>query len=282
MIKSMTGYGASEREGFKVEVRTLNHKYLDLSVKMPSYLMEHDLTVRKQIKDAFERGKVDVAISQSDRCQKKVKVDADLAREMYNAFSVLQKELALPGKLDISFFAGSREVLISEEPDANPESIFEALNEALSKVEEMRSVEGRALEQELRQRLDLVEKSQKEIAAAAKNFLPVYRERLQKKVSELMTNGLPDETRMAQEIAFIAQKGDISEEIARLGSHISQFNSFLSSGASIGRRLDFLCQEMNREANTISSKVDDIAIINLALDIKAEVERLREQVQNIQ
>ena len=282
MIKSMTGYGAAEREGFKVEVRTLNHKYLDVSVKMPSYLMEHDLTVRKQIKDAFERGKVDVTISQADRRQKKIKVDAELAREMYNAFSVLQKELALPGKLDISFFAGSREVLMSEEPDAKPESILEALNEAVSKVEEMRDAEGLALEQELRQRLDKVDKSHLEIGAAAKNVLPVYRDRLQKRVSELMTNGLPDETRMAQEIAFIAQKGDISEEIARLGSHISQFSSFLSSGASIGRRLDFLCQEMNREANTISSKMDDIAIINLALDIKAEVERLREQVQNIQ
>jgi uncharacterized protein (TIGR00255 family) len=278
----MTGYGAAEKEGFKVEVRSLNHKYLDVSVRMPSYLMEHEMAVRKIIKDAFERGKVDVSISQTDRRQKKIRVDAELAREMYNAFSVLQKELALQGNLDINFFAGCRDVLMSEEPDANPESIFEALNEAVSKVEEMRIVEGRALEQDLRMRLDLVDKGHKDIAAAAKNFLPVYRDKLQKKVSELMTNALPDETRMAQEIAFIAQKGDISEEIARLGSHIRQFSTFLSSGASVGRRLDFLCQELNREANTISSKVDDISIINLAIDIKAEVERLREQVQNIQ
>jgi uncharacterized protein (TIGR00255 family) len=278
----MTGYGAAEKEGFKVEVRSLNHKYLDVSVRMPSYLMEHEMAVRKIIKDAFERGKVDVSISQTDRRQKKIRVDAELAREMYNAFSVLQKELALQGNLDINFFAGCRDVLMSEEPDANPESIFEALNGAVSKVEEMRIVEGRALDQDLRMRLDLVDKGHKEIAAAAKNFLPVYRDRLQKKVSELLTGGLPDETRMAQEIAFIAQKGDISEEIARLGSHIRQFSTFLSSGASVGRRLDFLCQELNREANTISSKVDDISIINLAIDIKAEVERLREQVQNIQ
>jgi uncharacterized protein (TIGR00255 family) len=278
----MTGYGAAEKDGFKVEVRSLNHKFLDVSVRMPSYMMEHELTVRKLIKDSFERGKVDVSISQTDKRRKKFKVDADLAREMYAAFSDIQKELSIPGSLDINFFAGCREVLMSEEPDANSDSIFDALKEAVARVEEMRGIEGRALEQELRQRLDKVAKSKAGIEAASIDVVQDYREKLSKKVAELLAGSMPDEARLAQEIAFIAQKADISEEIARLGSHIRQFGSSLATDAPIGRRLDFLCQELNREANTISSKVDDVDIINLALDIKAEVERLREQVQNIQ
>jgi uncharacterized protein (TIGR00255 family) len=278
----MTGYGAAEKEGFKVEVRSLNHKYLDVSVRMPSWLMEHEMAVRKLARESFERGKIDVSISQTDKRRKNITLDSDLAGEMYKAFSGLQKELSIPGSLDINFFAGYRELLVSEEPVSGSEPIFEALKEAISKVDEMRSIEGRALDQELRQRLDIIAKLQNEIAGAARDFLPLYKERLFRKVSELMSNGVPDEARMAQEIALIAQKGDISEEITRLGSHVQQFISFLSSDKSVGRRLDFLCQELNREANTIASKIDDIVIINMALDIKAEVERLREQVQNIQ
>jgi uncharacterized protein (TIGR00255 family) len=278
----MTGYGAAEKEGFKVEVRSLNHKFLDVSVRIPSYLMEHEMTVRKMVKDSFERGKVDVTISLADKRQKRVKVDPELARDMHKAFSDIQKELALPGKLDINFFAGFREVLLTEEPDANSDAIFEALKEAISKVEEMRNTEGMALQKELKQRLDTVEQKRREVDTAAKDIVPLYREKLTRRVAELMTTGVPDENRLAQEIAFIAQKADISEEIARLESHIRQFSKSLASDAPIGRRLDFLCQEMNREANTMASKVDEIIITNLALDIKAELEKIREQVQNIQ
>jgi uncharacterized protein (TIGR00255 family) len=282
LIRSMTGYGAAEKEGFKVEVRSLNHKYLDVSVRAPSWLMEHEMAVRKFVRESFERGKIDVSISLTDKRRKHITIDADLAREMYNAFSGIQKELSLPGSLDINFLAGYRELLVSEEPSSGSEAVLEALKAAIDKVEEMRGVEGHALEQEMRQRLELISSRQNEIAEAARDFLPAYRDRLLRKVSELMTSGVPDEARVAQEIALIVQKGDISEEITRLGSHIRQFLTFLSSDSSIGRRLDFLCQELNREANTIASKIDDIRIINMALDIKAEVERLREQVQNIQ
>jgi uncharacterized protein (TIGR00255 family) len=278
----MTGYGAAEKEGFKVEVRSLNHKFLDVSVRMPSYLMEHEMRVRKMIKDSFDRGKIDVSISLADKRQKKVKVDPDLARDMHKAFSEIQKELGLPGTLDINFFAGFREVLLSEEPDANSDAIFEALKEAVSRVEEMRGIEGATLQQELKQRLDNVEKKRVAVEAASKDIVFAYKEKLTKRIAELITNGMPDETRLAQEVAFIAQKADISEEITRLASHISQFNKSFASDAPIGRRLDFLCQEMNREANTIASKVDEIVITNLALDIKTELEKIREQVQNIQ
>ena len=278
----MTGYGSAEKEGFKVELRSLNHKYLEVSVRMPSFLMEQEIPIRKLVKAAFERGKIDVAVSLADKIQKKVRVNTDLAREMYNAFADIQKELALPGSLDISFFAGYRELLLTEESEANADSLFGALKDAVSAVGEMRHDEGAALEKELRLRLGIVKEKREGIEALSKDMIVAYKEKLSKRIAELLQNALPDETRMMQEIAFIAQKGDISEELARLGSHINQFGSFLSSDASVGRRLDFLCQEMNREANTIAAKVDDVNIINLTLDIKSELEKLREQVQNIQ
>jgi len=278
----MTGYGSAEKEGFKVEVRSLNHKFLEVSVRMPSFLMEHEIPIRKLVKASFERGKIDVAVSISDKMQKKVRVNTDLAREMYSAFADIQKELALPGSLDISFFSGYRELLLTEESEANADALFGALADAISAVGEMRIDEGAALEKELRLRLGIVWEKREGIEILSKDMIIAHKEKLSRKIAELLQNALPDETRMAQEIAFIAQKGDISEELARLGSHIKQFGSFLSSGSSIGRRLDFLCQEMNREANTIAAKVDDVNIINLTLDIKSELEKLREQVQNIQ
>lgn len=282
MIRSMTGYGSAEKEGFKVEVRSLNHKYNDVSVRMPSFLMEHETTIRKLIKEAFERGKIDVAVSLTDKRQKKVKVNTALAMEMYNAFALIQQELDLPGSLDIGFFSGYRELLLTEESENNADALFEALKEAISKVEEMRKIEGSALEKELLQRLGIVKERRDSIEASSKNMIIAYKEKLSRRIAEVIQNAPLDETRMAQEIAFIAQKGDISEELARLGSHIRQFGTFLSSNDSVGRRLDFLCQELNREANTIAAKVDDVDIINLTLDIKAELEKLREQVQNIQ
>jgi uncharacterized protein (TIGR00255 family) len=282
VIRSMTGYGAAEKEGFKVEVRSLNHKYLDVSVRMPSFLMEQEIPIRKLMKEAFERGKIDVAVSLTDKRQKKVKVNSDLASEMYKAFADIQKALALPGTLDIGFFSGYRELLLTEESESNTDALFEALTGAVSKVEGMRQSEGAALEKELRLRLGIVKNKCNGIEAASKNIIHIYKEKLSKRIAELIHNTSHDETRMAQEIAFIAQKGDISEELARLGSHVRQFGAFLSSDASVGRRLDFLCQEMHREVNTIAAKVDDIDIIKLTLDIKSELEKLREQVQNIQ
>ncbi|HMK55615.1 MAG TPA: YicC/YloC family endoribonuclease [Dissulfurispiraceae bacterium] len=281
MIRSMTGYGSAEKEGFKVEVRSLNHKYNDISVRMPSFLMEHEIAVRKSVRTAFERGKVDVAITLTDKRQKKVKVNTELATEMFKAFELIQKELHLSGSLDISFFAGFRELLLTEESESNAEALFDALKEAISKVEEMRKTEGAALEKELRYRLDIVKQKRDSIAELTKDVVVSYKDKLSKKIADLL-QGPPDEIRLAQEIAFIAQKADISEELARLASHIKQFGTFLSADNPVGRRLDFLCQEMNREVNTIASKVDDVEIISLAIDIKSELEKLREQVQNIQ
>lgn len=278
----MTGFGAAEREGFKVEIRSLNHRYLDISVRMPSVLMEHEIHVRNIIKGRFARGKFDVNISFADKRQMKMGVNRELAKGIYDAFSDLQKELTLPGSLSIDFFSGYRELLMAEEPEYDADALYNALNDAVSKVEEMRRTEGETLKKEMESSLKRLADIHGEIEGLSKGLVVHYKETLAKKIAELVSNSFIDETRLAQEVAIMAQKSDIAEELARFRSHVQQFQSALSNGEAIGRKLDFILQEMNREANTITSKMDDVKIINLTIDLKSEIEKIREQAQNIQ
>ncbi len=281
-MQSMTGFGAAERNGFKVEVRSLNHRYIEISVRMPSVLMEHEIPVRNIIKGRFARGKFDVNISLADKRQLKMGINKELAKGIYDAFSDLQKELTLPGSLNIDFFSGYRELLVAEEPEYDADALYNALNDAVSRVEEMRRTEGETLKKEMESSLKRLADMRNEIEGLSRGLAAHYRETLSKRIAELVSNLSIDETRLAQEVAIIAQKSDITEEMARFRSHIQQFLSALSNGDVIGRKLDFLLQEMNRETNTIASKMDDVRIINLSIEIKTEIEKLREQVQNIQ
>jgi uncharacterized protein (TIGR00255 family) len=278
----MTGFGAAEREGFKVEIRSLNHRYLDISVRMPSTLMEHEIPVRNIIKERFARGKFDITILFADERQMKVSINKELAKGMYNAFADLQKDLRLSGSLDIGFFSGYKDILASEYPEYNTDALYSAINDAVSKIEEMRKNEGEAIRNDLLNHLVKIENMYIEIQGLSQNIVSKYREMLLTKIEELAPDLSLDETRLAQEVVFMAQKSDISEELARLSSHIRQFRSALSSGDAIGRKLDFILQEMNREANTIAAKIDDVRIITLTIDLKTEIEKIREQVQNIQ
>ncbi len=282
MIQSMTGYGAAERRGFKVEVRSLNHRYVDVSVRMPSFLMEHEIPVRNLIKDQFARGKFDVTISLTDKRQVKVRANKELAREIYDTILDLQQTLSIPGSLDIGFLSWYREFLLTEETAYSADDLYDALRDAVARVDEMRRKEGEALRKELEFHAGRVEALRAEVEALSQGMAIAHKEVLSRKVAEL-TSAIPiDETRLAQEIALLAQKSDITEELARLRSHMQQFNAFLSGSEAIGRKLDFLMQEMYREVNTIASKVDDIRIINLTIEIKTGIEKLKEQVQNIQ
>lgn len=278
----MTGFGSSEVNGFKVELRSLNHRYLDISVRMPSALMEHEIPVRNLIKDRFARGKFDITISLTDKRQLKVGINKELAAGMYKAFSELQSELSIPGSLTIDFFSGYRELVLNQEPDYSPDALYEALKIAISRIEEMRRGEGETLRKELQDRSEKLADIRSQMEALSGEVVVNYREHLSKRVAELASGTSIDEARLAQEIAFMAQKSDITEELARLTSHFKQFNSLLSKGDVIGRRLDFILQEMNREVNTVGSKMDDIRIVNLGIEMKTEMEKLREQVQNIQ
>ena len=282
MIRSMTGYGAAERKGFKVEVRSLNHRYLDVNVRMPSFLLEHEIPVRNLIKDQFARGKFDVTISVTDKRQFKVRANKELAREIYDTILDLQKALSIPGSLDIGFLSWYREFLLTEEPTYSADDLYDALRDAVARVDEMRGKEGESLRKELEFHAGRVEALRAEVEELSHGMAIIHKEVLSRKVAEL-TSAIPiDETRLAQEIALLAQKSDITEELARLRSHMQQFNAFLSGSEAIGRKLDFLMQEMYREVNTIASKVDDIRIINLTIEIKTGIEKLKEQVQNIE
>jgi len=278
----MTGFGTAEKDGFKAEVRSLNHRHIDIFIKMPSFLLEHEMPLRNLIKERFSRGKFDIVVSLTDKQHGKIGVNKELAKGIFDAFSELQKELFIPGSLNIDFFAGYRELLVSEEPEYGPEKLYDAVNDALSVLETMRKNEGESLCKEMLQSLKKLEGIQCEINRRAKEIASTYKESLTKKIAALLSGAPVDEARIAQEAAILAQKSDITEEISRLLSHIRQFHELLSYNEAVGRRLDFLLQEMNREANTIASKVGDIDIINLTIEIKAEIEKLREQAQNIQ
>ncbi len=278
----MTGYGAAERKGFKVEVRSLNHRYVDVSVRMPSFLMEHEIPVRNLIKDQFARGKFDITISITDKRQFKVRANKELAREIYDTILDLQKTLSIPGSLDIGFLSWYRELLITEEPAYSADDLYDAVRDAVTRVDEMRRKEGETLRKELEFHAGRVEALRAEVEALSRGMALTHKEVLSRKVAELTSSMPIDETRLAQEIALLAQKSDITEELARLRSHMQQFNAFISGSEAVGRKLDFLMQEMYREVNTIASKVDDIRIINLTIEIKTGIEKLKEQVQNIQ
>jgi uncharacterized protein (TIGR00255 family) len=265
-----------------VETRSLNHRYLEVSVRMPSSLIEHEIPVRNLIKEKFARGKFDITISFTDKRKQKVVVNKDLAKGLYDAFSELQREFSLSGAVSLDLFASYRDLLLTEEPEYNPAALFEALALAVARIEEMRRKEGEALTGELLHHAGRLEGIRTEVEGLAKGAVAAYRETLARRLTELLAGVALDEARLAQEVAFLAQKSDITEELARLKSHLGQFHAIVSKGGSIGRKLDFLIQELNREANTIASKVDDIKIVNLSIELKTEIEKLREQVQNIQ
>lgn len=278
----MTGFGSAERNEFKVEVRSLNHRYMDISIRMPSFLFEHEVPFRNMIKERFARGKFEMTVSVTDKRPYNVRVNKQLAKAIYNAFLELQKELSVESPIGMDIFARYGDILISEEQEYSADALYEAARDALSHLDDMRRKEGGILKEEMMSRLKMLENIQTEIMLISKDIANNYKEKLSKRIAGLISDMPIDEARIAQEIVMQAQKADITEELSRLNSHIQQFSSFLSDGDAVGRRLDFILQEMNREANTIASKAEDIRIINLAVDLKTEIERLREQVQNIQ
>ncbi|HSW64627.1 MAG TPA: YicC/YloC family endoribonuclease [Dissulfurispiraceae bacterium] len=283
MIQSMTGYGATEQEGYKVEIRSVNQKGLDIGVRMPSLLMQYEVEIRSRIREAFQRGKVDVMISLTEQRQPAVTVNRELAKSMHDAFGRLQQELSLPGQIGIEFFSGYRDLILQSEPSHDSEALFGALAAAIHRLRTMRETEGAAMAAELCRILDGFEADYMSLCSIADGVVARLREKMTVKVAELLGSTELDEARLAQEVALIAQRSDIAEEIARLRSHIDQLRNALSAGDSaIGRRLDFLLQEMHREVNTIGSKADEIGVISLTIEMKNAVGRLREQSLNIQ
>jgi uncharacterized protein (TIGR00255 family) len=280
----MTGFGAAEKGGFRVEVKSLNHKYMDVSVKLPSSLMSHDIPIRNLLKERFSRGKFDVMVSFAAKEKGGVKLNRELAKGLYNEFAKLQTELSLPGGLGVEFLTRYKDLLVTDCQEYDEASLYEALAAAVSSLEAMRRQEGSSLAGNLMERVGKLKEIGRDMEGMAREIPFLCQELLIKRIKDLLAaaHAPVDDTRIAHEAALIAQKADITEELERLRSHIDQFASLLLEGGVIGRKLDFILQEMHRETNTIASKMDDIRIIKITIEMRTEIEKLREQVQNIQ
>ena len=282
MIQSMTGFGSAERNGFRVDIRSLNHRYTEIYIKMPPFLIEHEMAVRNIIKDRFRRGRFDVNITLTEKQINTIKANIKIASELYKALVELKEAFPVEGTVDLRSMMMFKELILSEDIEYNPQDLLDAVDAAAASLYDMRVKEGEALREGMDIILRNLRNMYSQMGLNIQNLLPAHRDNLKRKITDLLSAMPVDEARLSQEIAFIAQKSDITEELARIMSHIDQFSFVLSGDQEAGRKLDFILQEILREANTIASKTDLIDIINISIDIKTEVEKLREQCQNIQ
>jgi uncharacterized protein (TIGR00255 family) len=278
----MTGFGSAENNGFRVEIRSLNHRFMDIAIKMPPYMSQYEIPLRSILKTRFQRGRFDVSVSTNDHKATQLKINKELARNIYTALQDLQKELSIHGKISIDTLIRYSELLIEEETRYDIDALYAVCNEALINLEDMRIREGKLLSEELRERVESLSMMNNEIKLLAPNEVLRWREKFTERLRLIIEAEGIDNTRIIQEAAIMAEKLDISEEINRIENHIKQFVEILRNGNIIGRKLDFLLQEISREVNTLAYKSSDYAISNLTVEMKTEIEKMREQVQNIQ
>ena len=292
MIKSMTGYGRGEAElnnrTIVIELRSVNNRYLDCSVRLPRSCSFAEEGIKSRVKAATSRGKVDVFVSvdstQADAVA--VKVNRPLAESYLKAFGELSEAFDIRNDVTVSVLSRFPDVLtvekLPQDQDALASDLYAALDLALADFDRMRSTEGEKLKQDLLCKLAHLEDFVTQVEARSPQTVKEYRERLLAKLQEVLNNTQIDEGRILTEAAIFADKVAVDEETVRLRSHIAQFRDLLEQGGIVGRKIDFLIQEMNRETNTIGSKCTDLAISHVVVDMKSEIEKLREQVQNIE
>jgi uncharacterized protein (TIGR00255 family) len=289
----MTGYGRGSADGehfaLSVDVKTVNNRFLDIHLRLSGELSSLEPIIKRQISSRLSRGRVDVTVNFEKTAQTAYELNWSLIAGYVNALREMQKEFNIAGDLDINVLArlpGALQPAREGLGDDVVAGIEKALAESLDELERMRSQEGEALRQEMAERIDKIDALVPTIENAASGLVDAYRARLQKRIAELLSrNGQLveiDPARLAQEVAYLSDRSDVSEEMVRLRSHLMQFREALNSSGETGKMLDFLLQELNREANTTLSKSTDLSIKEAALGIKAEVEKLREQVQNVE
>ena len=282
MIQSMTGFGIAEDENFRVEIRSVNHRYIDISIKMPSYMNQYDIPLRNLIKERFRRGKFDIAISTSNHSAGRLQLNKEMAKDIYAAFQTLQKELSIPGDITIDMLAVYKELLIEKEPEFDRDTLYSVFHKASADLEAMRIREGDLIAQDVVQRIEQLSTMNNKIKALAPEEVVRLQEKLTERINIMLRDEAIDSNRILQEVAIMAEKSDISEEVNRIENHIRQFVDILYSDAVIGRKLDFLLQEIHREVNTLAYKSNDYSIAQLVVEMKTEIEKIREQIQNIQ
>jgi len=292
MLKSMTGYGKGEAAvgggRIIVEIRSVNHRYSEITVKLPRTLLPFELEVKKGVAACLKRGKVDIFIQREELAGVGAApvVNVPLAKAYAELFSRLKTELGLAGEVSLEMIAGQRDVLVvgeaSQPDEALQVNLMAAVQDAIENLDSMRSREGAALLQDMRQRRELADALLALVEKRAPAVVADYAARLRERVAQLIGAGGVDEMRLAQEVAIMADRCDVTEELVRFRSHLGQLDQILTLTEPVGRKLDFLLQEMNREVNTIGSKANDAAIAGYVVELKAELEKIREQVQNIE
>lgn len=292
MIKSMTGFGRSEvsenNRKFTVEMKSVNHRYLDVNIKMPKKLNFFEAAIRTLLKDYLQRGKVDIFITYEDYTENNVsiKYNRDIAAEYLNYLNQMAEEFSLDNDIRVSALSRYPEVFSMEELAIDEEEIWKSLEKALRGAAESfiktRIQEGENLSRDLVDKLDGMLKLLAFVEEKSPQLIAEYKQRLEEKVKELLGEARVDENRLLMEVTIFADKVCVDEEIVRLKSHIETTKATLLAGGSIGRKLDFIAQEMNREANTILSKANDLEISNCAIELKTEIEKVREQIQNLE
>ena len=293
MIKSMTGFGRCEvMEGerkFTVEMKGVNHRYLDVNIRMPKKLNFFETAIRGLLKQSIQRGKVDIFISYEDftESQMSLKYNESLAQEYMDCFGRMKEQFSLENDIRVSTLSRCPEVLTMEEQVIDEEELWNGLKKALEgaigQFVETRTLEGSNLKKDILEKLDGLLDLVGYIEERTPKIVAEYREKLETKVRELLEDAQIEESRIAAEVVIFADKICTDEEVVRLRSHIIHMKETLQSEeAGIGRKLDFIAQEMNREANTILSKANDLEVSNVGIDLKTEIEKVREQIQNIE
>ncbi|WP_459480652.1 YicC/YloC family endoribonuclease [Clostridium saccharoperbutylacetonicum] len=293
MIKSMTSFGRAQNEDelnscFSIEMKSVNHRYLDMNIRMPRNMLSLEEKIRNIISKRLNRGKVDVFINYKNygNGTGKINLNMNLAKEYYECLRQIQNELNIIDDISVSKIAKFPDVITLEEPQEDLDIIFNKISplieSALNLMEEMRIREGEKLKDDILLKVNTIEGLVEEVEKVADNVPKAYKKKLEERLGELLSGVDLDESRIALEVAVLADKAAIDEEITRLRSHLSQMKSTLDLNESVGRKLDFIIQEMNREANTIASKSTDISMTNKIIEVKNIIEKIREQVQNIE
>ena len=291
MIRSMTGFGRGkyENEGreYLVEVKSINHKYCDIGIRIPRLLNSIEYKIRQEVANRVSRGKIDVFIDFKDNSsdEKSIVFNKDLAKTYIRDLIELGKDTEIDYNFNVIDIAKMPDVL-KREDENDEELIFKevsiALNEALDKFLEMKNFEGNKLKNDIENRLNILDSKISEIIEKSAGLVDEYIVKLEERIKEILRTDVVDETRLAQEVVIYSDKVSVEEEVTRLKSHVSQFKNLLKESSPIGKKLDFLTQEINRETNTIGSKTSSLEVTNLVVDLKTEIENIREQIQNIE
>lgn len=292
MLKSMTGFGrceiANEDRKITVEMKSVNHRYCDITIKMPKKLSIFEATIRNLLKQSIGRGKIDIFITYEDYTENNVcvKYNADLAREYYTNLVKMSKDFGIENDIRVSSLSRFPEVFTLEEQTIDEEELWSLIEKAISTATkqfvEARIVEGENLKQDMVAKLDGMLELVDFIEERSPQIVTEYRNKLTAKVNELLGDTKIDESILATEVTIYADRICVDEETVRLKSHIKNMKETLNDSDNVGRKLDFIAQEMNREANTILSKANDLEVTNKAIDLKTEIEKVREQIQNIE